>query len=454
MASLTGQQIDLTYGGLLKTDDNGAIGATLKTLTDGLGNAAPMQLSTSAVNFTGTVTGDNNTTYDLGVIQDASNAEIQLTGSDLTTDPVTLIAGSNITLTVSGTDVTIDAAGGGGGSAGMVADSGAFSVKNADFLNQSGFPAVASGNDALALMSNARAQGNNSVSLGTSSRASANFGVAISAGAFADGTGSVAIGYNSSTNGSIGNSTAIGDSAGAEGYQSNAIGYLSDADAQQATAIGSRASMLNTASQGLVMGYNCNLANSNPGGVLLGANSSTPFLQNAQDSVNIGSSLQLSGNIYNSLTMGLVAKNSGSNDAATIGRAAGNENSAYSTAIGAESYNYNSERSVSIGAEAKVGDAATTTGAIYGTAIGFGAQCISDSAASIGRESLVPAGFTGAVALGQNVTALWAQATTVNQLAVANYANLNFADDAAAATGGVPLGGIYHNAGALRIRIV
>jgi hypothetical protein len=30
----------------------------------------------------------------------------------------------------------------------------------------------------------------------------------------------------------------------------------------------------------------------------------------------------------------------------------------------------------------------------------------------------------------------------------------NYADDTAAATGGVPIGGIYHNAGAIRIRIV
>ena len=30
----------------------------------------------------------------------------------------------------------------------------------------------------------------------------------------------------------------------------------------------------------------------------------------------------------------------------------------------------------------------------------------------------------------------------------------NFADDTAAATGGVPVGGLYHNAGQVRIRVV
>jgi hypothetical protein len=45
-----------TYPGLLKTTDNAAISATLKTLSDGNGNDLPMQISTTAVNFTGTLT--------------------------------------------------------------------------------------------------------------------------------------------------------------------------------------------------------------------------------------------------------------------------------------------------------------------------------------------------------------------------------------------------------------
>lgn len=42
---------------------------------------------------------------------------------------------------------------------------------------------------------------------------------------------------------------------------------------------------------------------------------------------------------------------------------------------------------------------------------------------------------------------------TMNTATLSGYASLNFANDAAAAGGGVPLGGIYHNAGALRVRI-
>ena len=42
----------------------------------------------------------------------------------------------------------------------------------------------------------------------------------------------------------------------------------------------------------------------------------------------------------------------------------------------------------------------------------------------------------------------------VPNLTITNYASLNFADDTAAAAGGIILGQVYHNAGALRVRIV
>ena len=51
-------------------------------------------------------------------------------------------------------------------------------------------------------------------------------------------------------------------------------------------------------------------------------------------------------------------------------------------------------------------------------------------------------------------TATTSGATFVENLVVFNYAALNFADDTAAAAGGVVLGQVYHDLGALRIRIV
>ncbi len=99
MASLFDKQIDLTYQGLVKFDDNGTVNpTTLKTLTDGTGGTLPLSLSQvetkftsgSLVDFTGTtVTGlpvDPNTTYDLASAQDGTNVDITLTGSDATVD--------------------------------------------------------------------------------------------------------------------------------------------------------------------------------------------------------------------------------------------------------------------------------------------------------------------------------------------------------------------------------
>tara|TARA_R110000822_G_scaffold114337_1_gene245874 strand:+ start:238 stop:1533 length:1296 start_codon:yes stop_codon:yes gene_type:complete len=62
-----------------------------------------------------TVGTDTNTTYDLSSVQTGADVNVNLTGSDATTDTVKFVAGPNITLTNSGSNVTIEAAGGGGG---------------------------------------------------------------------------------------------------------------------------------------------------------------------------------------------------------------------------------------------------------------------------------------------------------------------------------------------------
>jgi len=232
MGTLTGKQIDNTYDGLIKTDDEQPINATPKRLQDGLGNDLPVKVGTAGMvyngaqdftnatvtgisatdttytlgvdesvpdgvitlqasdgspiqevtfqcdgnitmdtavggntldvfvapyeiatqqdgndaveiqlnstygdsnitldagtNITLTQTGNNilidaaggggtDTTYDFAASQVGANSKLALTGSDATIDAVTLVAGTNITLTTVGTDVTIDAAGGGGG---------------------------------------------------------------------------------------------------------------------------------------------------------------------------------------------------------------------------------------------------------------------------------------------------------------------------------------------------
>lgn len=92
MSSLENLQINDTFPGLIKTNDEAAIDGTLRTLQDGAGNNLPMQVSTTGVNFTGTVTG-----IPVGGVQ-------------------SIIAGTNIT--VDDTDPfnpIVSASGGGGG---------------------------------------------------------------------------------------------------------------------------------------------------------------------------------------------------------------------------------------------------------------------------------------------------------------------------------------------------
>jgi len=53
MATLFNTKISETYEGLIKTSDNGGIGAAEKNITDGLGNASTLSLGLSSASFTG-----------------------------------------------------------------------------------------------------------------------------------------------------------------------------------------------------------------------------------------------------------------------------------------------------------------------------------------------------------------------------------------------------------------
>jgi len=80
-------------------------------------------------------------------------------------------------------------------------------------------------------------------------------------------------------------------------------------------------------------------------------------------------------------------------------------------------------------------------GTIIGTNIGFG----NDTETEI--ISFSASGSSGALTIEPT------EITMGEQLVLSNYASLDFADDAAAATGGVPLGGVYHNNSDLKIRV-
>ena len=91
MGDLANKQISQTYDGLIQTGTDNPIDGTLRPLQDGSGNNLPVEVSSTGVNFTGTVAG-----IDTGV--------------------QSVVAGTNVT--VDNTDPAnpiVSAAGGGGG---------------------------------------------------------------------------------------------------------------------------------------------------------------------------------------------------------------------------------------------------------------------------------------------------------------------------------------------------
>ena len=73
-------------------------------------------------------------------------------------------------------------------------------------------------------------------------------------------------------------------------------------------------------------------------------------------------------------------------------------------------------------------------------AVGSGTVTPADNNAVIITEGGINGGNTGTV-------------PQVPRIILPTIVNFNFADDTAAAAGGIPVGGLYHNAGALRIRL-
>jgi len=80
---------------------------------------------------------------------------------------------------------------------------------------------------------------------------------------------------------------------------------------------------------------------------------------------------------------------------------------------------------------------------------GFVNITIAGGTGSTGNVGPTGAGGTGANTFygSQTITG------TTGTLILANYVLYNFPNDIYAATGGIPLGGIYHNSGAVRIRL-
>jgi len=86
----------------------------------------------------------------------------------------------------------------------------------------------------------------------------------------------------------------------------------------------------------------------------------------------------------------------------------------------------------------------------YTVAIGTENQIVGDDAIVIGRSNL---STNGAMIIGNNITANTPNTLSINLLQSQDTVAKDFADDAAAAAGNIPVGGFYHTNGTVKIRI-
>jgi len=338
--TLTNQQIDQTYQGLIKLGQSAALAATEDVLSDGLGNDSTLSLGTTSASFTGTL--------------DLTNATI--TGLD------------------------------GGG---LVAGTGINSQRTAD-----------------ALITNAAdASGQGSIALGDATRA-------VSTNAIAIGTDSECLTSDSIT---------IGKSCQTPSGPAIVIGRNSEAQGSVATAIGNSAVVLANQSIG-ISGENCTITSGSSRSIVLGRQARSE----AQNATAIGNFAQV--------------KSGGTGSICMSASVVGNSDVSGSSALVLTPGDY--------------GGVTTQAHAIIlGSRTLSGSSVQSEAGIAIGRDAQVNANADGAVALGAGAVAETENTVTVKLLQIANYSTMNYADDAAAATGGIPLGGVYHTSGALKIRI-
>ena len=379
MGDLTGKRIDFTYDGLIKTNDELEIDGTLKALQDGRGNNLPVQVSTTAVNFTGTVTGDNNTTYDLSAGENLPDVKIILTGSDGSVDEVTLQAGTGIQLGQTGNVIDISAIGGGGGVTYTLSAAQATPTTVAVTLT---------GSDASTDTITLSAGGN------------VNIAVVNDVITFSSTDTNTTYDYGSAQDGT-------------------------NVDLKLVPSIGA------TDTVKLVAGTGVTLTDNGTNQVTIAASGG-------------GSAGLVVGTGINSLQNAVGGPSNASGDqSVAIGNAAIAQGP-QSVAIG------DGTEAFGVGAAA-IGQYASASG-IYASAWGRTSIATAEGSVAFGQQAQALA--DGAVALGRQVVAQVHDCVTIRRLQMLDYASIDFPDDAAAALGGIALGGVYHTAGVLKIRLV
>ena len=273
MATLTGQQIDGSYQGLIKTTDNGAISGTAKAVTDGLGNATNIEISNTSTNFvSGTVDFTGSTvsglpTSSAGLVTGGQTNSMKSAAALTTTAAVTshvgdIVIGEDAESKVSSPTDDYNEGGAIAIGVGAVVDK----VVDYNFADTKGGIALginAKANSGvnegggIAIGENSKAEGTSSaIAIGSNSYSRGSMDIAMGHGATANST-SIAIGKDASAN-SNGWGIAIGESAGADagGFRTGsiAVGTNNSASALDSIVIGNEGSA--SAAGAVALGHN------------------------------------------------------------------------------------------------------------------------------------------------------------------------------------------------------
>ena len=452
MATLTGQPIDQSYSGLLKTEDNGVIGGVAKGITDGVGGVTNMTIATTATNFvSGTVDFTGSTVSGLpsggaAGLESGTGSDSMQSAASLTTVAADAAGANGIAL---GANARVNNVTDGGIAIGLNTNSApAFGTapsivigKNASAARGGslviGESATASDANGTAIGSLATTTNNNAVAVGYQATAN-NQAVALGLGATAGGTGRVALGYqvtagydntasvkaletqtdSTPTAGGIIMSDAGGtdrriniDAAGGLQIDSTAVGgggleSGTGADSMQSAASLTTVASTATGAQSIALGNGA--ITDIVEGIAIGNGASTGA--SSTSSIVIGASANgttASDTIYIGNNIPALAYNG---DKIIIGHdptAAGRKN----VQIGNDTQTSN-DFSVVLGHEAKALQGRTVTiGYQAQTGNGFGAIAIGDNASTT-------TGFAAAVALGQDVVAGIANTVSIKALEV------------------------------------
>lgn len=232
--TLTNEQINLTYPGLIKTTDNLALGVTTeKALTDGIGNNLPLTASQTGISFNG--------------------------GVDF--------AGATITGLSAG---------------GLVSGTGTNSMKSADFLTDN--PGTASANNTICIGNGGLADGNEAIYIGSGGQAGQDC-IAIGQGAVSVSGPAQAIGRSARAIGSV--ASAYGNSATVEANQSIGMSGENVSITSAATrSVGIGRQVTINAANSVAIGNYARVLSTGPGSLAMAASQTGIGAISAPDSIN------------------------------------------------------------------------------------------------------------------------------------------------------------------------